>query len=89
MIRKSDSGERIQGTLVLTDKRLLFVAANKEEDLELGSSGIPRRAGTLRFADVEDLKTNSQILQIISPFRLHLSNAFRVPRGSFIHRHSR
>jgi hypothetical protein len=45
--RKADSGEKIQGTLVLTDKRLLFVVANKEEDIG---------AGTLRYADVDDLK---------------------------------
>ncbi|MDA4129639.1 MAG: hypothetical protein OK457_02600 [Thaumarchaeota archaeon] len=45
-VMKSDSGGKIQGTLVLTDRRLIFVSADKEE--EIGT-------GRVRFADVEDL----------------------------------
>jgi hypothetical protein len=55
VIRKSDSGENVQGTLVLTNKRLLFLPANKEEELDMNIAGLSRRSGMLRYADVEDL----------------------------------
>ncbi|MDA4111516.1 MAG: hypothetical protein OK439_03195 [Thaumarchaeota archaeon] len=56
VVRKSDAGEKIQGTLVLTDKRLLFISADKEEELDMQfGDGLSRRSGILRFADVEDL----------------------------------
>jgi hypothetical protein len=53
VLRRDSSGKKVDGTLILTDRRLLFVEANKEENLtgELGN-----RSATLRFADVEDLK---------------------------------
>ncbi len=53
MLRKDSSGKKIDGTLILTDRRLLFVEANKEENL---TGEVGNRSATLRFADVEDLK---------------------------------
>ena len=50
------ASEKVQGTLILTDKRLLFVSANKEEDVDVTFEGVSRRTGTLRYADVENLK---------------------------------
>ena len=53
MLRKDSSGKKINETLLLTDRRLLFVEANKEENL---TGEVGNRSATLRFADVEDLK---------------------------------
>jgi len=52
VLRKDSSGKKVDGTLILTDRRLLFVGANKEENL---TGEIGNRSATLRFADVEDL----------------------------------
>jgi hypothetical protein len=43
------------GTLVLTDRRLLFVEANKEEEVNVGASPVSGRYVTVRYSDVEDL----------------------------------
>jgi len=52
VLRKDSSGKKIDGTLILTDRRLLFVEANKEENL---TGEIGNRSATLRYAEVEDL----------------------------------
>lgn len=46
-------GREIEGTLVLTNKRLLFVVANKEENM--GNVAIDSKA--IRYADVDDLNS--------------------------------
>lgn len=50
VINRLGVGKQVTGTLVLTNKRVLFVAANAEEDF-----GITSKA--LRYADIEDLKS--------------------------------
>jgi hypothetical protein len=45
----------LAGTLVLTDRRLLFVEANKEEEVNVGASPVSGRYVTVRYSDVEDL----------------------------------
>jgi hypothetical protein len=81
---KSDSSEGIQGTLILTDKRLLLVAANKEEELDMNfRGGLQRRSGTLRFADVDDLKSipdSKNNLSISLSSISHVSGSERILR---------
>lgn len=48
---------KIQGTLILTNRRLLFVGANQQENLLI--TPFPRNTGALRFANVDDLKSIS------------------------------
>jgi len=43
------------GTLILTDRRLLFVEADKEEEVNVGVSPVSGRYVTVRYADVKDL----------------------------------
>lgn len=45
----------VVGTLVLTDRRLLMVEANKEEELDLKMGGFTKRSATFRYADIDDL----------------------------------
>jgi hypothetical protein len=47
--------KNLVGTLVLTDRRLLFVEADKEEEVNVGVSPVSGRYVTVRYADVEDL----------------------------------
>jgi hypothetical protein len=49
------AGQEIEGSLVLTSKRLLFVVAKQEEDMQF--MGFTKR---MRFADVEDLNSIPQ-----------------------------
>ncbi len=57
---RAESDRVVQGTLVLTNKRLIFAAADVEEDVsEVGIAGIPR-TDRLRFADIEDLSNVSR-----------------------------
>jgi hypothetical protein len=50
--------KEVQGTLILTDRRLIFVTAGKEakEDL-VGRIPFPYETLTMRYADVEDLSS--------------------------------
>ncbi|MGI0092427.1 MAG: hypothetical protein ACREBS_12035, partial [Nitrososphaerales archaeon] len=45
-----------QGTLVLTNKRLIFVPANQEVDFRVTTVLSPGSVERFRFADVDDLK---------------------------------
>jgi hypothetical protein len=45
----------IVGTLVLTDKRLLFVEANREDEIDIPVGRIKKRSTTVRYAEVDDL----------------------------------
>lgn len=54
MISKTDSGAKVQGTLVLTNKRLIFVPANQQEDFTMNAI-VPRTEARLRFANIDDL----------------------------------
>lgn len=54
VLNKTGLGKEVQGTLVLTNNRMIFVAANTEISAALG-------LGTVRYyADVEDLNSISQ-----------------------------
>ncbi len=64
----SDVGGKMQGTLILTNLRLLFVVANQEQDLLL--TPFPRDTAGLRFADVDDLNR-------IAPNKYNLSIPLR------------
>jgi hypothetical protein len=52
VLYRVSAGREIEGTLVLTNERLLFVVGKQEEDLQFG-----RR---MRFTDVEDLNSIPQ-----------------------------
>jgi hypothetical protein len=59
--------KNLVGTLVLTDRRLLFVEADKEEEVNVGVSPVSGRYATVRYADVQDLSevsANSNNLSI-------------------------
>lgn len=47
--------KNIVGTLLLTEQRVMFVEANKEEDYDIGSGILSKRFSTFRYADVDDL----------------------------------
>ncbi len=47
--------KNLVGTLILTDRMLLFVEADKEEEVNVGISPVSGRYATVRYADVEDL----------------------------------
>jgi hypothetical protein len=53
VVNKKGFMKETQGTLVLTNQRLIFVAANQEE--EFVQSDLPRETAGIRFADVDDL----------------------------------
>lgn len=43
------------GSLILTDRRLVFVEANREDNLYIGRGIISKRSETFRYADIDDL----------------------------------
>lgn len=58
VLRKIRTDNEVEGTLILTDKRIIFVGATEETDLRIGtvfspSGGVAR----LRFTDVNDLNS--------------------------------
>ncbi len=65
--------KNIVGSLILTDKRLIFVEANKEEDLDIGSGPLSKRSATVRYADVDDLE------EVLSN-----ANNLLIPLGSIV-----
>ena len=61
--------KNLVGSLLLTDKRLYFVEANREEDLNISVGGVAKRSATLRYADVEDLgEVSSNPNNLVIPF---------------------
>ncbi|MHB8566545.1 MAG: hypothetical protein ACYC7D_09555 [Nitrososphaerales archaeon] len=59
VIHKTGFGKEVQGTLILTNRRLIFVVGNKEEDVV--APGIMGFTTTdrFRFADINDLSSFS------------------------------
>ena len=57
VIRRDDILKEIQGTLVLSNKRLVFVAATQEEEVDAKTLGLNRRLAEFRYADVDDLNS--------------------------------
>lgn len=56
VVQKTGFMKETQGTLILTNKRLIFVAANQELDVPIMAIGVSAgRTGRLRFADVDEL----------------------------------
>lgn len=45
----------VVGTLVLTDRRVIFVEANKEENYTSGTGILSKRSATFRYSDIDDL----------------------------------
>jgi hypothetical protein len=63
VLYKSGLGKETQGTLILTESRLLFVAANEEDKF---LDGLYLRTDALRYADVESLDSITQRASNIS-----------------------
>ena len=53
---KAGFAKEVQGTLILTNKRLIFVAANQEMDFRVATVLTPGSMEHFRFADVDDLE---------------------------------
>ena len=56
VLNKTGFMKETQGTLILTNKRLVFVAANQELDFRVSTIISPGSMEHFRFADVDDLK---------------------------------